>query len=134
MFRFLSESSFFDSYLAIWNKLKREQVLKGQCINMALSKFTMKFFLKKSYSKLVSNLLSKKKFDFVQSSLIQKFFPFHLLHLRNSMYETLPITALRKKWYFVSKFVLTYCEKKLLKWLRKTIEIQSWRFLEVCQT
>ena len=44
------------------------------------------------------------------------FFPFHLFHLQNSMYETLPITALRKKWYFVSKFVLTYCEKKLLKW------------------
>ena len=32
-----------------------------------------------------------------------------------------------KSWYFVSKIVLTYCEKKMFKWLRKTFEIPSWR-------
>ena len=29
----------------------------------------------------------------------------------------------RKKWYFVTKIVLTYCEKKLFYWSRKTFEI-----------
>ena len=32
-----------------------------------------------------------------------------------------------KKWYFVSKIVLTYCEKKMFKGLRKTFEIRGWR-------
>ena len=31
------------------------------------------------------------------------------------------------KWYFVTKIVLTYCEKKLFKWSRKTFEIRGWR-------
>ena len=30
-------------------------------------------------------------------------------------------------WYFVTKIVLTYCEKKLFFWSRRTFEIQSWR-------
>ena len=30
-------------------------------------------------------------------------------------------------WYFVTKIVLTYCEKKLFKWSRKTFEIRGWR-------
>ena len=30
-------------------------------------------------------------------------------------------------WYFVSKIVLTYCEKKLFQWLSKTFEIRGWR-------
>ena len=33
----------------------------------------------------------------------------------------------KKKWYFVTKIVLTYCEKKLSWWSRKTFEIQGWR-------
>ena len=33
----------------------------------------------------------------------------------------------RWKWYFVTKIVLTYCEKKLFEWLRKTFEIRDWR-------
>jgi hypothetical protein len=32
-----------------------------------------------------------------------------------------------KKWYFVTKIVLTYCEKKMFKWSRKTCKIWSWR-------
>ena len=32
-----------------------------------------------------------------------------------------------KKWYFVTKIVLTYCEKKLFYWSRKTFEIRGWR-------
>ena len=31
------------------------------------------------------------------------------------------------KWYFVTKIVLTYCEKKLFEWSRKTFEIRGWR-------
>ena len=31
------------------------------------------------------------------------------------------------KWYFVTKIILTYCEKKLFKWSRKTFEIRGWR-------
>ena len=31
------------------------------------------------------------------------------------------------EWYFVTKIVLNYCEKKLFQWFRKTFEIQSWR-------
>jgi hypothetical protein len=31
------------------------------------------------------------------------------------------------KWYFVTKIVLTYCEKKLFWRSRKTFEIQGWR-------
>ena len=30
-------------------------------------------------------------------------------------------------WYFVTKIVLTYCEKKLFYWSRKTFEIWGWR-------
>ena len=32
-----------------------------------------------------------------------------------------------KKCYFVSKIVLTFCEKKLFQWSRKTFEIRGWR-------
>ena len=31
-----------------------------------------------------------------------------------------------KTWYFVAKFVLTYCEKKLFQWSRKSFEIRGW--------
>ena len=31
------------------------------------------------------------------------------------------------KLYFVIKIVITYCEKKMLKWLRKTFEFRGWR-------
>ena len=30
-------------------------------------------------------------------------------------------------WYFVTKIVLTYYEKKMFKWSRKTFEIWGWR-------
>ena len=60
-------------------------------------------------------------------------------HLGNSVYVLLFCTFLlskRKKtsgmyyfciWYFFIKIVLTYCEKKLFWWLRKTFEIRGWR-------
>ena len=32
-----------------------------------------------------------------------------------------------KKWYFVTKIVLTCCEKKLFYWSRKTFEMRGWR-------
>ena len=32
-----------------------------------------------------------------------------------------------EKWYFVTKIVLTYSEKKLFKWSRTTFEIRGWR-------
>ena len=32
-----------------------------------------------------------------------------------------------KQWYFVTKIVLTYREKKLFQWSRKTFEIRGWR-------
>ena len=39
----------------------------------------------------------------------------------------------RKNWNFVTKIVLmTYCEKKLFYWLRKTFEIRGWR-LRICK-
>ena len=31
------------------------------------------------------------------------------------------------QWYFVTKIVLTYCEKKLFFWFRKSFEIWGWR-------
>ena len=37
-----------------------------------------------------------------------------------------------QQWYFVTKIVLTYCEKKLFLWSRKTFEIQGWR-LRICK-
>ena len=65
MFRFLSESSFFDSYLAIWNKLKREQVLKGQRINMALGTLLWNSFWRRSHiqndTKFDRTFMSKMK-------------------------------------------------------------------------
>ena len=33
----------------------------------------------------------------------------------------------QEKWYFVTKIVLTYCEKKMFYWSRKTFEIRDWR-------
>ena len=36
------------------------------------------------------------------------------------------------KWYFVTKIVLTYCERKLFYWLRKTFEIRGWR-MKICK-
>ena len=38
-----------------------------------------------------------------------------------------PFYYISKKWYFVTKIVLTSCEKKLFKWSRKTFEIRGWR-------
>ena len=32
----------------------------------------------------------------------------------------------RTKWYFVTKIVLTYCEKKLFVWKWKKFEIRGW--------
>ena len=37
------------------------------------------------------------------------------------------------KWYFVTKIVLTYCEKKKFYWSRKTFEIWGWR-PRICKT
>ena len=34
-----------------------------------------------------------------------------------------PYWEISQKWYFVTKIVLTYCEKKLFLWSRKTFEI-----------
>ena len=47
--------------------------------------------------------------------------------------------GMRKKWYFVTKIVVTYCEKTLFYWLRKTIEIQGWspricKYFEITRT
>ena len=39
----------------------------------------------------------------------------------------LHVKSNQKKWYFVTKIVLTYCEKKMFEWLRKTFEIRGWR-------
>ena len=39
----------------------------------------------------------------------------------------------KKEWYFVSKIVLTYCEKKMFLWSRKTFEIRGWRS-RICKT
>ena len=33
---------------------------------------------------------------------------------------------LQTKWYFDTKIVLTYCEKKLFLWSRKTFKIRDW--------
>ena len=38
----------------------------------------------------------------------------------------------RQVWYFVTKNVLTYCEKNIFYWSRKTFEIQGWR-LRICK-
>ena len=35
--------------------------------------------------------------------------------------------CLSQKWYFVIKIALTYCEKKLFEWSRKTCEIWEWK-------
>ena len=37
------------------------------------------------------------------------------------------VIASDRKWYFVTKIVLTYCEKKLFLWSRKTFVIRGWR-------
>ena len=34
----------------------------------------------------------------------------------------------KNQWFFVSKIVLTYCEKKLFLWSGKTFEIRGWKF------
>ena len=46
--------------------------------------------------------------------------------IRHQFYFSI-FDPLYQKWYFVSKIVLTYCEKKLLKWSKKTFEIWDWR-------
>ena len=48
-------------------------------------------------------------------------------------------TLQNKEWYFVTKIGLTYCEKELFYWSRKTFEIQGWRprickFFEITRT
>ena len=40
--------------------------------------------------------------------------------------------AQQEKWNFVSKIVLTFCEKKLFYLLRKIFEIRDWR-LRICK-
>ena len=37
-----------------------------------------------------------------------------------------------QKWYFVTKIVLTYREKKIFLWSRKTFEIRGWK-LRICK-
>ena len=49
------------------------------------------------------------------------------------------IKYLVQKWYFVTKIVLTYCNKKLFQWSRKSYEMKSWRprickFFEINRT
>ena len=42
-------------------------------------------------------------------------------------FEKITKNQLKLQWYFVNKIVLTYCEKKLFKWSRKTFEIRGGR-------
>ena len=37
-------------------------------------------------------------------------------------------------WYFVSEIILTYCEKKLFVWLRKTFEIRGRKFVKILRS
>ena len=41
--------------------------------------------------------------------------------------KTQPIFYDKKQWYFATKIVLIYCEKKMFWWSRKILEIQGWR-------
>ena len=54
--------------------------------------------------------LSLNTFVSMKKNMIEDFFP-----------------CSKHKWYFVTKIVLTYCEKKLFYWSRKTFEIWGWR-------
>ena len=50
-----------------------------------------------------------------------------------------PFSILCYNWYFVTKIVLTYGEKKMFQWSKKTFEVRGWRprickFFEINRT
>ena len=51
----------------------------------------------------------------------------HLLLRKSRIFWVANFIIALKKWYFVTKIVLTYCETKLLYWSSKTFEIRGWR-------
>ena len=53
-----------------------------------------------------------------------------LLQWNNTYY----LSSIHKKWYFVTKIVLTYFEKKLFWWSRKTFEIRISNIFEITRT
>ena len=55
---------------------------------------------------------------------------FHLKFLRRKIARSWSSGKVKQnanKWYFLTQIVLTYCEKKLFWWSRKTFEIRGWR-------
>ena len=53
-------------------------------------------------------------------------------HIHNMYLLLKLLNALKQTWYFVSKIVLTYPEKKLFLWSRDTFEMQDLR-LRICK-
>ena len=73
-------------------------------------------------------LLNLKSFaDFLSFFCIVTDYPVLLLAFSSFRLARLLYSIIGRKWYFVTKIVLTYCEKKLCQWSRKTFEIRGWR-------
>ena len=68
-------------------------------------------------------------YTFTASTTLNKLLPRRLMYtvqtyVRRRKNKTRPF---QEKWYFVTKIVLTYCEKKLFSWSRKTFDIRGRR-------
>ena len=73
--------------------------------------------------------MNKKNFFpvlILYSLLINLMIQFKLNLWEEDFFFRLASVLMNKEWYFVTKIVLTYCEKKLFSWSRKTFEIRGW--------
>ena len=65
----------------------------------------------------------------IDSKARTPFFLKNLQKVNKCIFSSFCVTsfAIYHKWYFVTKIVLNYCEKKLFLWSRKTFESWVWR-------
>ena len=85
------------------------------------------FFLEKYTNFEISNFIKLNLISYQNGVLCIVLFPeikCNRFHFSKTWFFK---KELIRKWYFVTKIVLTYCEKKLFKWLGRTFEIRCWR-------
>ena len=78
-----------------------------------------------------TGILARWNFAFIDE-IYEQFIPSILITSSLVLFGD-KVTKILCNWYFVTKIVLTYCEKKLFQWSRKTFEIRGWK-QRICKT
>ena len=125
------DNFFFSSTTWSSNRLSRKWVSNKSRETFLI----LETWLKNLNGKLPFGLVTKPQFANTSVNFSWVSF-FYYYYLSSSLYWTKNEYAFTwsvacwflkrmEKWYFVTKIVLTYCEKKWFWWLRKTFEIQG---------